>query len=223
MSEGTAAENQASEATTNGKPTPDSQGQQEQSTLIDEISKATLPQEGQQSQSEEKTEETKGEKKEAKAQETSGAPEKYEDFKAPEGTTLDAEVVKTFSEVAKSLNLPQAKAQEVIDKLAPKLAERQIEVLKQTNAIWRDKSLHDQVIGGDNWKNTIFSAQRALKEFQNPEGEFTDPDVYELATFAGNHPGLIKVLKHFGDNMREDKTIRGSSNRTLTPDDIYGK
>ena len=133
MSEGTAAENQTSEATTNGTPNPDSQGQQGESTLIDEISKAT-PQEGQQSQEEEKTEENKGEKKEEKADETGGAPEKYEDFKAPEGTTLDAEVVKTFSEVAKSLNLPQAKAQEVIDKLAPKLAERQIEVLKQTNA-----------------------------------------------------------------------------------------
>ena len=121
------------------------------------------------------------------------------------------------------MNLPQAKAQEVIDKLAPKLAERQIEVLKQTNATWKDKSLHDAVIGGDNWKNTIFSAQRALREFQTPEGEFTDPDVYELATFAGNHPGLIKILKHFGDSMREDKTVRGTSNRTLTPDDIYGK
>ena len=36
MSEGTAAENQTSEATTNGTPNPDSQGQQGESTLIDE-------------------------------------------------------------------------------------------------------------------------------------------------------------------------------------------
>ena len=39
-----------------------------------------------------------------------GAPEKYE-FKAPEGRNFDNEVINTFSEVAKELNLSQESAQ----------------------------------------------------------------------------------------------------------------
>src|SRR5690606_12960663 len=47
-------------------------------------------------------------------------PESYE-FKAPEGRTFDAEVLKAYSEVARELKLPQESAQKVLDKVAPVL------------------------------------------------------------------------------------------------------
>ena len=53
-----------------------------------------------------------------------GAPEAYE-FKAPEGREYDADFLTTFTEVAKELDLPQDKAQVVLDKLSEKAQERQ--------------------------------------------------------------------------------------------------
>src|SRR5262245_53151779 len=43
------------------------------------------------------------------------APEKYEDFKVPEGYTLDGEVGKEASAMFKELNLPQEAAQRLVD------------------------------------------------------------------------------------------------------------
>ena len=60
-----------------------------------------------------------GAEKEEGEGEKQGAPEKYEDFKMPEGTELDAEVSTAFQGVAKELNLSQDQAQGFLDKMAP--------------------------------------------------------------------------------------------------------
>lgn len=69
-----------------------------------------------------------------------GAPEKYEEFKAPEGTMLDAAVMQQFGEVAKELNLPQDKAQDVVNKMAPIMVQRQMEQIAGISKQWAEKS-----------------------------------------------------------------------------------
>lgn len=65
------------------------------------------------------TEGEEGAEKEEGEGEKQGAPEKYEDFKMPEGTELDAEVGAAFQGVAKELNLSQEQAQGFLDKIQP--------------------------------------------------------------------------------------------------------
>lgn len=172
--------------------------------------------------------ETKEEQKESEEKQEpekeAGAPEKYEDFKAPQGVSLDADVVKGFSEVAKELNLPQDKAQAVIDKVTPILAKKQADQIAQTNKAWQEKVKADPVIGGDHLKSTIATAHKALKDFRGADGKFVDEDVAELAAIAGNHPGLIKILKHFGSVIGEDRSPAAKSNavkQVLTATDFY--
>ena len=172
--------------------------------------------------------ETKEEQKESEEKQEpekeAGAPEKYEDFKAPQGVSLDADVVKGFSEVAKELNLPQDKAQAVIDKVTPILAKKQADQIAQTNKAWQEKVKADPVIGGDHLKSTIATAQKALRDFRGADGKFVDEDVAELAAIAGNHPGLIKILKHFGSVIGEDRSPAAKSNavkQVLTATDFY--
>lgn len=170
------------------------------------------------------TEEEKESEEKQEPEKEAGAPEKYEDFKAPQGVSLDADVVKGFSEVAKELNLPQDKAQAVIDKVTPILAQKQADQIAQTNKAWQEKVKSDPVIGGDHLKSTIATAQKALKDFRGADGKFVDEDVAELAAIAGNHPGLIKILKHFGSVIGEDRSPAAKSNavkQVLTATDFY--
>jgi hypothetical protein len=170
------------------------------------------------------TEEAKETEEKQETEKEAGAPEKYEDFKAPQGVSLDADVVKGFSEVAKELNLPQDKAQAVIDKVTPILAQKQADQIAQTNKAWQEKVKADPVIGGDHLKSTIATAQKALKDFRGADGKFVDEDVAELAAIAGNHPGLIKILKHFGSVIGEDRSPAAKSNavkQVLTATDFY--
>ncbi|WP_370857925.1 hypothetical protein [Parasutterella sp.] len=170
------------------------------------------------------TEEAKETEEKKESEKEAGAPEKYEDFKAPQGVSLDADVVKGFSEVAKELNLPQDKAQAVIDKVTPILAQKQADQIAQTNKAWQEKVKSDPVIGGDHLKSTIATAQKALKDFRGADGKFVDEDVAELAAIAGNHPGLIKILRHFGSVIGEDRSPAAKSNavkQVLTATDFY--
>ena len=62
--------------------------------------------------------------------EPKGAPEAYE-FKSPEGlpegTEIDTQVLDSYSEVARELDLPQDKAQMMLDKVMPTLHRRGLE------------------------------------------------------------------------------------------------
>lgn len=170
------------------------------------------------------TEEQKETEEKQEPEKEAGAPEKYEDFKAPQGVSLDADVVKGFSEVAKELNLPQDKAQAVIDKVTPILAQKQADQIAQTNKAWQEKVKADPEIGGDHLKASIATAQKALKDFRGADGKFVDEDVAELAAIAGNHPGLIKILKHFGSVIGEDRSPAAKTNavkQAYTAADFY--
>ena len=84
-----------------------------------------------------------------------GAPEKYEEFKAPEGVALDAEVVKVYSEVAKELNLSQDKAQSVIDKLTPILAQRQAQQYQEAKKKWAERTCQTRKLEAKTGKRLV--------------------------------------------------------------------
>lgn len=149
-----------------------------------------------------------------------GAPEKYEPFTAPEGATLDAGVITAFEEAARELDLPQDKAQQLIDKMAPAMAARQAEQMEQMRTDWAAQSTSDKEFGGDKLQENLGYARKALDTFATPELK-TILD----QTGMGNHPELVRFMVRAGKAISEDKIVTGgapaTANRTAA-EVLYG-
>lgn len=148
-----------------------------------------------------------GEKEEEAEQ---GAPEQYEEFKAPEGLSYDDQFMGTFKDVAKELNLSQKQAQHLLDKCAPVLAQRQVEQIKAVSKQWEERTKTDKEIGGENWTRASSDIARVRDKFGvNADGKM-DPDIQEfMQTPIGNHPGLLKLLARVGRAFGEGDFPRG--------------
>lgn len=172
----------------------------------------------------EKTEEEKQEDS-AKQEEASseGAPENYEDFKAPEGVELNEVVIDSFKGIAKKLNLSQAKAQQVVDEITPVMVAQQVESIKRVSSQWLEASKKDAEIGGSNYEGSIQRALMVRDRFgRTGNGEY-DPDIADFFNLPiGSHPGFIKLLARIGGAVGEDKPPQGGIPRQITPQDIYG-
>ncbi|AVJ21002.1 MULTISPECIES: peptidase [Pseudomonas] len=138
-----------------------------------------------------------------------GAPEAYEDFTLPEGMEMDVEILGEFKNLAKELNIPQAKAQQLIDfqsQLANKQAEAyQAAVTKQAKD-WAAEIKSDPEIGGENYDKSVASAIKVIQSFG-------DPALTELLNTSGlgNHPALFKFCHRISAAISEDKFVMPGS------------
>ena len=171
-------------------------GQNQQPAAAPETDGATLLGDGAEGDAAETKDE--GEKPE-------GAPEKYE-WAAPEGVTLDESIMGSLSEVAKELNLPQAAAQKLVDKIAPVMAQRQIEQFEALRTEWRQASSSDQEFGGAKLTENMAVAKKALDAFGTPEFR----QLLEQ-TGMGNHPEVIRTFYRAGKAISEDGLVSGSA------------
>ncbi|UHG99196.1 hypothetical protein [Pseudomonas sp. 7-41] len=134
-----------------------------------------------------------------------GAPETYEDFTLPDGMEMDVEILGEFKNLAKELNIPQAKAQQLIDfqsQLATKQAEAyQAAVTKQAQD-WAASIKSDPEVGGENYDKSVASAIKVIQSFG-------DPALTELLNTSGlgNHPALFKFCHRISAAISEDKFV----------------
>ncbi len=141
----------------------------------------------------------------AKLKAETSAPEAYEDFSLPEGMEMDADVLGEFKNLAKELNIPQAKAQQLIDfqtQLATKQAEQyQAAVTKQAQD-WAASIKSDPEVGGENYDKSVASAIKVIQSFG-------DPALTELLNTSGlgNHPALFKFCHRISAAISEDKFV----------------
>lgn len=148
----------------------------------------------------------------AKLKAETSAPEAYEDFSLPEGMEMDADVLGEFKNLAKELNIPQAKAQQLIDfqtQLATKQAEEyQTAVTKQSQE-WAASIKNDPEIGGENYDKSVASAIKVIQSFG-------DPALTELLNQSGlgNHPALFKFCHRISAAISEDKFVLPGSQTT---------
>lgn len=154
------------------------------------------------------------------------APENYEDFKAPQGVALDKSVVAEVKAVAKALDLSQADAQTLIDKVGPVLAKsdatRMTAFVTQRADSWRTASLADAEIGGTPEK---FEENRAvaMKTFD----AFGTPALREVLnkTGLGDNPELLRWAFRIGKTIGPDnKIVAGTtlpSGGTLPEDKLW--
>lgn len=158
-----------------------------------------------------------------KKEQPEGAPESYEDFKAPEGLKYDGQVMDAFKEVAKETNLSQTQAQHLLDKVAPVLAQRQMAQIAEVSKQWAERSQADKELSAD-WNRSMADIARVRDRFAKNEDGSVDPDIQEfMSTPIGNHPGLLKLLARAGRAIGEGSFPRGSEagDGKVSPGDFY--
>jgi len=136
------------------------------------------------------------------------APEKYEAFKLPEGSSLDDGLAKEFEGVAREAGLDQGKAQKVVDlgaKLASKLQADITAKVEAAQKSWVDASKADAEFGGAKFDENLGTAKKAIATFASPE-------LTKLLNESGlgNHPEVIRLFWKVGQAISEDKLVAGS-------------
>lgn len=134
-------------------------------------------------------------------------PEKY-DLKLPKNSSLSQAHVDLIEKEAKDKGLSQDQAQALLDRdngLKSSFFEEQQAQMKQAADNWFEAAKNDKEIGGDNFKQNVELAKRALDRFASDDMKKVLND-----TGLGNNPELIrtfmKVAKHLGD----DKLVTAS-------------
>lgn len=135
-----------------------------------------------------------------------GAPEKYADFKLPDGVALDAKLSDEFKSVAKALNLPQEAAQQLVDlqaKAVARSAEDQIAEFNKMTAEWRKEAL--TALGSEPEKELQFAAKA--------RDQFASPELMKVLSETGlaNHPEMVKMFVKLGKAVAEDRLLDGKS------------
>jgi len=137
------------------------------------------------------------------------APEEYTDFKMPKDTPVDEALLNDFKPLAKELDLPQEKAQKLIDlyaeKVAPMMAQRQMEAWNTQLETWKSECQTDKEIGGDKFDTAVLDAKRVINTVGTPELKKVFDD-YGL----GNNPELVRVFARMAKYMKEDTVIDGN-------------
>jgi hypothetical protein len=148
------------------------------------------------------------------------------EFKAPEGTKLDAAVISEFSTVAKELGLTQDAAQKIVEKIAPKLAERTATQHAEAFTAYRTElqaaTKADAEYGGDKFTENLAIANAAVEAFGTPAlRELLDK------SGLGDHPEIVRAFYRAGKSISQDKFMAGSSKPSGAERDaakvLYGK
>lgn len=135
-----------------------------------------------------------------------GAPEAYA-FTMPEGFELNTEVSGEFEAYARELNLPQDKAQAVVDmgvKLMQSAQTQQVEAFEAQQLEWRNAVVNDKELGGPALAENLSYAAKVLDTFA--------PDLRTVLdeTGLGNHPAFVKAFVKIGKAISEDRLVGGA-------------
>jgi hypothetical protein len=148
---------------------------------------------------------------------------KYE-LKIPEGSQLDPKHVEKVEAYAKSKNLSQEQAQEILQReheAVSSFSETLKAKVEEEKNSWQKAVQADKEIGGEKFNESIELAKRAYQKFAPPE--FT-----QLLNESGygNHPLLVKTFFRIGKAMGEDKLVVPGAQGVAKRDPaevLYGK
>ncbi len=146
---------------------------------------------------------TDGDKSDAKDEaQAEGAPETYEAFTLPDGYELDGERLEMAVAKFKELNLPQDKAQGLIDlycKADAENSEARNVLLGEARAQQIEQwGTEARTQLGDRFDQAVANAAFAASLVQDP----AVVDAMEQQGW-GNHPAMLKMLDFFGAKFRE--------------------
>lgn len=143
-----------------------------------------------------------------------GAPEKYADFKVPEGLTLDPKILEQVGPLFKELGLTQEQAQKLVDFQAKHEGEAQAaadKVMTDMRAEWRGEVVKDPALGNgtDGLKPEVqANITKAVEAIGDAKGIAAFKEAMNL-TGAGDNPALIRGLNAMGKLLSEGTLVRG--------------
>ncbi len=167
---------------------------------------------------EEKLEEPAEAEEEQKEQEDSKSDEPaplptYDEFKAPEGFTLDEALIGDFSKTLAEFEVSTKADHAEVQKFGQSLIERHVAEVKnsidrhnvalmdafeQQKSAWRESFEKDSELGGNRRDTTLNAALEFIKTHGgNEEQQKEFRDLMEQ-TGVGNHPALIRLLAQAG-------------------------
>lgn len=214
----TDADDTQGQAAGDTQPTPEPQPKEGDATPADDDTKVDDPKP---SEPEPKKDEPEGEPKEGEGDDADdaepGAPEQYDEFDAPEGAPegfkFGKEVTDAIETVARELNLPQDRAQAVVDQLWS----AQFRQEADTHAAWKAEVEQDKEIGGDKLPENLATARRAIDVYGG-ESEALEK---LLASPFGSHPEVVRFLVAVGKDVSEDQFVGGKKGKeSVDPTDM---
>lgn len=147
-------------------------------------------------------------------------PEKYEDFKLPEGMKLEGETLTKASELFRGLGLDQAGAQTLVDFHAAQLktaTDAPTKAFEDMLLDWRGKQATDPDIGskaaaikeniGKGWAGLVAAAGEQGPKVQAEVAEFKQ--AMEV-TGVGDHPAFIKIMNRVLSKFIEPGHVPGN-------------
>ena len=159
---------------------------------------------------------TEGKKEEPdKKEETKveGAPEKYEDYKVPDGYTLDPEIKTEADALFKNSGLSQEQAQKFVDFYTAKTTEAfqaPFEAYQKVTDGWKTESENHADLKGKIGPGKEISIR--ISKFIDGIG---DPQLakdfreHMDITGAGNHQAFIRVLNYAAERLTEGQHVAG--------------
>ncbi len=140
-----------------------------------------------------------------------GAPEKYTDFKLPDGLTIKPEVLTEAQTLFKGMNLPQDAAQSLIDFHAKQIADAvaaPFKTVADLKTAWESevKSAYGKDIEPGGKVNLAIA--RVIDAMPKDLGS-AFREAMDL-TLAGSNPAFVKAMAWFAENMKEGTTVKGN-------------
>ncbi len=140
-----------------------------------------------------------------------GAPEKYADYKLPDGMTLKPEVLAEANAVFKGLNLTQDQAQSLVDFHAKQIADA---AAAPFAAVTEMKSKWETEVRGEFGKDIEPGGKIsvAIGKAIDLLGPTLAPQFREAMdlTLAGSNPAFVRGFAKFAEMLSEGTTVKGN-------------
>ena len=147
-----------------------------------------------------------------------GAPESYEFNNPeglPEGSEIDERILTAYSEAAREADLPQEKAQGVLDKVMTAMHKHGVETVETQRNEWAEQARKDTEFGGKQLDENLGIAKKALEQF----GSESLQSLLEGPQGLGNHPEIIRFMVKVGKAISEDGYVGSNQGKTVDLDD----
>lgn len=129
----------------------------------------------------------------------------YQDFKVPDGVTLDGERIKALQGILTESFPTQEAAQATGQKLVElyvdemtRLGKVQHDVWQKTNNDWRDQIRADPELGGNRMETVLATTSKLIGAYGGSEAEKTSLIKALDFTGAGNQPDIVRFLYRVG-------------------------
>jgi hypothetical protein len=146
-------------------------------------------------------------------QKAAGAPEKYTDWKLPEGFQMEQKDSAQAGDLFRSLNLSQDQGQKLVDFYAQHVkqeVDKPQQVYQDMRKTWRDQTLADPDVGGNQLDATKSRISKVLDVFPDQAVVRDFKEKMDL-TGAGDILSFVKIFNWMASRLGEGGFIRGNN------------